>query len=42
MKPLDADVIMARATPLTHQQAHEIQQVWFVAEHVVDAPLARA
>jgi hypothetical protein len=86
MRPLDADVIMARATPLTHQQAHEIQpfghlvrmpivikearamakraadagddgtndllvsdvirrnelQVWFVAEHVVDASLVRA
>ena len=25
MKTLDADAIIARATPLTHQQAHEIQ-----------------
>jgi starvation-inducible DNA-binding protein len=25
MKTLDADAIMTRATPLTHQQAHEIQ-----------------
>ena len=36
MKPLDADVIMARATPLTHQQAHEIQPFG----HLVRMPIA--
>jgi starvation-inducible DNA-binding protein len=36
MKPLDADVIMARATPLTHQQAHEIQPFG----HLVKMPIA--
>jgi starvation-inducible DNA-binding protein len=76
---LDAEAILKRATPLTHQHAHEIQpfghlvqmpialseqtctesvanlnqlladvirrkelRVWFVAEHVVDAPLTQA
>jgi starvation-inducible DNA-binding protein len=33
---LDADVIMARATPLTHQQAHEIQPYG----HLVRMPIA--
>ena len=36
MNPLDADVIMARATPLTHQQAHEIQPFG----HLVRMPIA--
>jgi hypothetical protein len=78
MKILDAEAIIARATPLAHQHAPEIQpfghlirmpialsetackesvtndllvsdvirrnelQAWFLAEHVVDAPLVRA
>jgi starvation-inducible DNA-binding protein len=36
MKTLEADAIMARATPLTHQQAHEIQPFG----HLVRMPLA--
>src|SRR5712691_1358580 len=36
MKPLDADVIMARATPKAHQQAHEIQPFG----HLVRMPIA--
>jgi len=36
MKTLDADVIIARATPLTHQQAHEIQPFG----HLVKMPIA--
>ena len=36
MKPLDVDVIMARATPMTHQQAHEIQPFG----HLVRMPIA--
>ena len=36
MTPLDADTIMARATPLSHQQAHEIQPFG----HLVRMPLA--
>jgi starvation-inducible DNA-binding protein len=36
MKTLDADVIMARATPLAHQQAHEIQPFG----HLVRMPIA--
>jgi starvation-inducible DNA-binding protein len=36
MKTLDADVIMARATPLAHQQAHEIQPYG----HLVRMPIA--
>jgi len=35
MKTLDADAILARATPLGHQEA-------FLAEHVIDVPLVRA
>jgi starvation-inducible DNA-binding protein len=35
-KTLDADTIMARATPLTHQQAHEIQPYG----HLVRMPIA--
>jgi starvation-inducible DNA-binding protein len=36
MKTLDADEIMARATPLAHQQAHEIQPYG----HLVRMPIA--
>src|SRR5467141_5478823 len=36
MKTLDADVIMARATPLAHQEAHEIQPFG----HLVRMPIA--
>jgi starvation-inducible DNA-binding protein len=36
MKPLEADVIMARATPVTHQQAREIQPFG----HLVRMPIA--
>ena len=36
MATLDADTIMARATPLSHQQAHEIQPFG----HLVRMPLA--
>jgi len=36
MKTLDADVIMARATPLAHQNAHEIQPFG----HLVRMPIA--
>ena len=36
MKTLDADVIMARATPLAHQSAHEIQPFG----HLVRMPIA--
>jgi starvation-inducible DNA-binding protein len=36
MATLDADTIMARATPLSHQQAHEIQPFG----HIVRMPLA--
>jgi starvation-inducible DNA-binding protein len=36
MKTLDADAIMARATPLTQQQAHEIQPFG----HLVRMPIA--
>src|SRR5215475_1200063 len=36
MKTLDADTIIARATPLTHQQAHEIQPFG----HLVRMPIA--
>jgi starvation-inducible DNA-binding protein len=36
MKTLDADVIIARATPLAHQQAHEIQPFG----HLVRMPIA--
>ena len=36
MTTLDADVIMARATPLAHQQAHEIQPFG----HLVRMPIA--
>ena len=56
---LDADTIMARATPIAHNRmpialsentcAESVDvirrnelQVWFLAEHVVDAPLVRA
>src|SRR3982074_1747590 len=35
-KPLDADVILARATPATHQHAHEIQPYG----HLVRMPIA--
>jgi starvation-inducible DNA-binding protein len=35
-KPIDADIIMARATPLVHQQAHEIQPFG----HLVRMPIA--
>jgi starvation-inducible DNA-binding protein len=35
-RTLDADTIMARATPLTHQQAHEIQPFG----HLVRMPIA--
>ena len=38
MKTLDADAIIARATPLTHQQAHEIQPYG----HLVRMPIALA
>jgi hypothetical protein len=38
---IDADSILNRARPLTHQQALEMQ-VWFVAEHVVEMPLVEA
>jgi hypothetical protein len=53
-RQLDADAILDRATPMIHQQAHEIHllvsrvirtnelQVWFVAAHVVDMPLVHA
>jgi starvation-inducible DNA-binding protein len=37
-KVLDADVIMARATPLTNQKAHEIQPFG----HIVKMPIALA
>jgi starvation-inducible DNA-binding protein len=36
MKTLDADAIMARATPMAHQQAHEIQPFG----HLVRMPIA--
>jgi starvation-inducible DNA-binding protein len=36
MKTLDAEAIMARATPLAHQQAHEIQPF----DHLVRMPIA--
>ena len=36
MKTIDADVIITRVTPITHQQAHEIQPFG----HVVKMPLA--
>src|SRR5947209_16551847 len=36
MKTLDADALMARATPLAHQQAHEIQPFG----HLVKMPIA--
>src|SRR5262245_52819127 len=36
MKTLDAEAILARATPLAHQQAHEIQPFG----HLVKMPLA--
>jgi starvation-inducible DNA-binding protein len=36
MKTLDADTIMARATPLAHQEAHEIQPFG----HLVRMPIA--
>src|SRR5713226_4653254 len=36
MKTLDADAIISRATPLTHQQAHEIQPFG----HLVRMPIA--
>ena len=36
MKTLDADAILARATPLAHQQAHEIQPFG----HLVKMPIA--
>src|SRR5881409_1044210 len=36
MKTLDADAIMARATPLAHQHAHEIQPFG----HLVKMPIA--
>jgi starvation-inducible DNA-binding protein len=36
MKTLDADTIIARATPLVHQQAHEIQPFG----HLVHMPIA--
>ena len=36
MKTLDADVIIARATPVAHQQAHEIQPFG----HLVRMPIA--
>jgi len=36
MKTLDADAIMARATPLAHQEAHEIQPFG----HLVRMPIA--
>jgi len=36
MKTLDADTILARATPLAHQQAHEIQPFG----HLVHMPIA--
>ena len=36
MKTLEADVIMARATPVAHQQAHEIQPFG----HLVRMPIA--
>lgn len=54
MTTLDADAIIACATPLAHQQPHEIQpfnhyvirggetQASYLAEHVVDVPLAHA
>jgi starvation-inducible DNA-binding protein len=38
MKVLDADTITARATPLTHQRAHEIQPYG----HLVHMPIALA
>jgi len=38
MKTLDADAIMSRATPLTHQQAHEIQPYG----HLIRMPIALA
>jgi starvation-inducible DNA-binding protein len=38
MKTLDAEAILARATPLAHQQAHEIQPFG----HLVRMPLALA
>src|SRR6266478_6314913 len=38
MKTLDADAIMARATPLAHQQAPEIQPFG----HLVKLPIALA
>ncbi len=36
MKTLDADTIIARATPLAHQQAHEVQPFG----HIVRMPIA--
>ena len=38
MKTIDADEILARATPLTHQQGHEIQPF----NHLVKMPIALA
>ena len=38
MKTLDSDTIVARATPLAHQDAHEIQPFG----HVVRMPIALA
>jgi hypothetical protein len=36
MKPLDADTIIARATPLAHQEGHELQPFG----HLVRMPIA--
>jgi hypothetical protein len=36
MKTIDADAIMARATPVAHQEAHEIQPFG----HLVRMPIA--
>jgi hypothetical protein len=38
MKTLDADAILARATPVVHHQAHEIQPF----NHLVKMPIAFA
>ena len=38
MKTIDADVILARATPAAHQQGHEIQPF----NHLVKMPIALA
>lgn len=38
MKTIDADAILARATPMTHQQGHEIQPF----NHLVKMPIALA